>query len=707
LHHLLFPQADGDLEALLHGELRLPENLLAEHAILRQAYGLSSAIETVHSLFTQQHSLEMIGYHYDLKPKNILVKGGKFLLTDFGLSRLELVDTGSIQPQRKFQGWYYAPECLSSRGEIDGRKADVWSLGCILAMIATFLHSSHGGVKSFEESRKTHTNIPGPMTTKSFHANGRLNTAVPRWLEKISKESPSAWLQETSCLILQQLCVASNERPDMPTISRELFFISQKSVFEYCCRRYLKLQEEVEDPISLRVESERYRIWGESVGFTQDYGKCHAEVISAFCTRDRFQQFSSGIYNSMIDIEDELQFIESWSANSNVLIMKPTYVRLKALNDKLQYILPQHIVDGMTSSLHTAMLDGKSGEELLNMSNTFQSNPTPEYNSIGALAEIKQVLSETDDATEEHDNVLSPVHSISVEKQFGIHSLGTSKRSEEAEDEPALFEWIEFGRHPDGKLQSRVPKIARLFSNRRKVECSGLCVLPCKGYYKDDRRYALIYEIPRWNINPPQTLHDLINGSKARRSRPDLGERFELARKIVNCVLEVHKVSWVHKSICSNNIIFLRATPEERISVSSPYLIGFNHSRGNNPQTFTEGLVAEQRLYYHPEYLRNQHGFLPEYDFYSIGLVLLEVGIWRTLNHVVKDMDSSLTAGELQKKLVSLCEDHLGHLMGSQYRDAVKVCLHTTDFTTARNREIEVRNEFEIEVVNRLARCRA
>ncbi|KAF8242912.1 kinase-like protein [Wilcoxina mikolae CBS 423.85] len=715
VHNLIFPLADGDLEALLRGKIHRPPNLRHNHTILREAHGLSSAIETIHNFFVGDYDLKMVGCHYDLKPKNILVKDDKFLLTDFGLSRLELSDD-IPESQIKVQGFYYAPECLPTLGGFRrsdaGKESDVWSFGCILAMIITFLQYGPNGVMEFEMNRRAKTHVPhrGTFTTKSFHANGQLNPAVQGWFRRIKAESQSACMSGTVELVRKLLKINPKARPQMSVVTEELFFLAHKAMFEYSCDRFLRLLREMSSlspggpaAVELEMESKRYRIWGETAGFKGEYGDIRKEITT------RPQDSSSGISGILTDIEDELQFIESWSARR----LSPTFFRLKTLNDKLWASMLPQLVDKMSRALQSAMLDGKTTEDLQYISNTLRSDISSEYNDISALAEFKHYISdskakeEVDTNPDKRDEFLLRDSDVHITLQFGDHSLGTIKRQEDDNKSSALIEWITYDSHWNRKLYARVPKIARLFSNSTKVEHSGLRVLRCQGYYRDERkkRFGLIYEIP--TLNPkPINLRKLIKNTTKRSDRPMLGDIFELARKIVYCVLEVHKVGWVHKSISSYNIIFLPKTAPEPIPVVSPYLIGFNHSRGDHRQTATEGTVdaESQRQYYHPDYLQNDHGFRPEHDYYSVGLVLLEIGRWRTLGQITQRM-GGLTLHQRSEELVKECVENLRSSMGDRYCDAVKACL-TSDFGEGRDRN-EIRDQFEAKVVNRLAKCQA
>ncbi|OCL13410.1 kinase-like protein, partial [Glonium stellatum] len=87
--------------------------------------------------------------HKDIKPKNILIKDGNILLTDFGMA-LDWNESGQTttnQEQRKSPK-YCAPE--TTEGESRNSKADIWSLGCVYLEIVTVLKGqSRRNMKEF------------------------------------------------------------------------------------------------------------------------------------------------------------------------------------------------------------------------------------------------------------------------------------------------------------------------------------------------------------------------------------------------------------------------------------------------------------------------------------------------------------------------------------------------------------------------------
>ena len=125
LNILMTPVAECNLNEFLVEPFRWPEH--------RQYLGfwfepLASALSYMHDLSCR---------HKDIKPANILISGHNVLLSDFGTSfDFSASDSGShgaafMTPR------YCAPEVANKSRR--GRKADVWSLGCVFLEMATVL----------------------------------------------------------------------------------------------------------------------------------------------------------------------------------------------------------------------------------------------------------------------------------------------------------------------------------------------------------------------------------------------------------------------------------------------------------------------------------------------------------------------------------------------------------------------------------------
>src|SRR5271156_1749173 len=109
-HNFLFREATGgDLHELLSKETR-PAEFQDDEAFYLAICGLASALDQLHDYSNDDLKLKVIGCHHDLKPRNVLVDGGKFILADFGLSTMT---DAKEDPKTLFQDrdlYFAAPE---------------------------------------------------------------------------------------------------------------------------------------------------------------------------------------------------------------------------------------------------------------------------------------------------------------------------------------------------------------------------------------------------------------------------------------------------------------------------------------------------------------------------------------------------------------------------------------------------------------------
>ncbi|KAK4622003.1 hypothetical protein CLAFUW4_07094 [Fulvia fulva] len=89
-------------------------------------YSLASAVDYMHSLSCR---------HKDIKPANVLISGRKVLLSDFGTSYQFSMDNSTSTGPGFMTPRYCAPEV--ARLGARGRKADIFSLGCVFVELIT------------------------------------------------------------------------------------------------------------------------------------------------------------------------------------------------------------------------------------------------------------------------------------------------------------------------------------------------------------------------------------------------------------------------------------------------------------------------------------------------------------------------------------------------------------------------------------------
>ncbi|KAH8801524.1 hypothetical protein F5884DRAFT_862218 [Xylogone sp. PMI_703] len=206
--------------------------------------------------------------------------------------------------------------------------------------------------------------------------------------------------------------------------------------------------------------------------------------------------------------------------------------------------------------------------------------------------------------------------------------------------------------------------------------------------------------------------------------RLELGVRFQLAKKFIDAIRMMHCVGWVHKNISSENIIFFAArhmsthgvmgpdpNSPQQIGFDEPLFVGIGDPRLDDtlgePHTYylTRGdeiPTPDLDYYHHPDRRADPlMRYSRSHDIYSIGVVLLEIGIWRPLEEVayVQSEDFLDTQKQFQKLALKL-----DGITGSIYGNVVRRCLaiNTRERTEAQIKDL---SRFCAEISASLDRC--
>lgn len=162
------------------------------------------------------------------------------------------------------------------------------------------------------------------------------------------------------------------------------------------------------------------------------------------------------------------------------------------------------------------------------------------------------------------------------------------------------------------------------------------------------------------DVGPMTLASVLANESKRSSWEHLLQEKFALALALVRSVHHMHQSGLYHERISTSTIIFFPSSLLSTKFFARPYIIGFS---------LVETYGDPELKYLHPQFLQNESRFKPIYDFYSLGMVLLEIGLWKRIEE--PPWDSKQFRNVLLTKYVPL----LGHTMGDNYRHAVETCL--------------------------------
>ena len=227
--------------------------------VFGQCIGLAGALAFLHNdLFLNDGSSEQLQcYHLDLKPQNVLVferdepngVQGNYIwkISDFGISKIKHCKRrGSsespghhvsflemifrpIKPSNgssgvnnsRYGGTYAAPEARLENDKVT-RKSDVWSLGCLITLVLTYLDSGKTGIADFRDSR-----LQGRDNDRFFETNlpvigteavDKLHPSVPKWLDGLvakaheRSEHEGKAVEKASQYVLESMLLADEEK---------------------------------------------------------------------------------------------------------------------------------------------------------------------------------------------------------------------------------------------------------------------------------------------------------------------------------------------------------------------------------------------------------------------------------------------------------------------------------------------------------------
>ena len=126
------------------------------------------------------------------------------------------------------------------------------------------------------------------------------------------------------------------------------------------------------------------------------------------------------------------------------------------------------------------------------------------------------------------------------------------------------------------------------------------------------------------------------------------------------------------------NVVFSHHSQRDfkEIAYREPYVIGFDYSRLETEDQYTDGPDERMRAeYQHPAYRSGTEAFKTPFDYYSFGLILLEIGLWSPLRKIY-DRNREASPEVLAQIYEDQCTTRLLKAMPRRYANAVKQCFH-------------------------------
>lgn len=223
------------------------------------------------------------------------------------------------------------------------------------------------------------------------------------------------------------------------------------------------------------------------------------------------------------------------------------------------------------------------------------------------------------------------------------------------------------------------------------LSCHG--VIKCLDANHAPSRFEFVFKIPPALRNPTSLRAVLVQGHNDHA----LNDRLDLAKQLASSVLFIHSAQFVHKNIRPETVLVLES---ESSGIGVPFLVGFEKFRPIDRHTHRAGDTRwERNLYRHPKRqgLILEEDFTMQHDVYSLGVCLLEIGLWTSfvlweaaaeepspnlilgIDDLLRLKDERKKAFEVKNILVTMAKERLPNRMGRKYTDVVLACLTCLD----------------------------
>ncbi|KAI9171436.1 hypothetical protein HJFPF1_00919 [Paramyrothecium foliicola] len=393
---------------------------------------------------------------------------------------------------------------------------------------------------------------------------------------------------------------------------------------------------------------------------------------------------NSRLFSKILKVGDVTAFFLGQSITIN------THTHLcPDFNDGLERLFPPAQLSSFQRAWTHQLLE--SAQRDLDQLSLLENASSGIYPKLTASANLKRLRINLDAKPQ---SSFKPTFALKVARS-ALELLDEDPRRCQARHEAAgdvVVEWVDYDRDA---VEERVIHVRRMDDLARMMHSASQChpdlhSIDCVGYTDDkaNSRYGLVYKAPSPSHS---TLHTLISSGDLKT--PDLNDRIQLAQTLAVALWSLHSLDWLHKSLCSTNILFFpsafstsahSSTASAALvpDISVPFLSGFDASR---PELDTALSLAPKRpsigdLYRHPASVRGRP-HCKAFDIYSLGLVLLEIGLWKVLQSYYKSHYSAERWRD--KVVVSVLVPGLASKVGRRYKEVVEMCLGAKEEMTS------------------------
>jgi hypothetical protein len=551
---------------------------------------------------------------------------------------------------------------------------------------------------------------------RAFHDGTRLKEQVHEALAQVESETDSPAFSGLFELLKKMFAERSMDRPNTKEMKNRLERIALQALIQELLDAIAKLRKGTGTNVfqmALYLEDTRFRAWAGALRLIPLRQQSFNSIVQIPAS---FPELCEPLEGAIESMKSPLLFETSEHNESFVLSA------LRQCNDKIYDDLPKPLSKNANGLFQILFTETASSQSLLSISKA-TAKELPGYENTCRIAAIKHMSflylqnSEDVDGSSKIEQSLIEKDMLPDNFQARPDIYWYNAGYAQDQQQKVLVEWRGYGKNLDDeiafeKVQKQVETMFRriqgLVAMLRQPKSSNFRVLDCLGTFNDSEnlKFGIVYDFPDKH-SAPIRLHYLLKGGGAKGIRPPhIGQKFTLAKALAACLQDVHLSGWVHKDINSYNILFFRSASQlNEENYRTPFLIGFQYSREDEQGAYTSGPDSsdETRQYQHPCYRKGSTSFRREFDYYSLGLVLLEIGVWESLGNVYNRQPMS-SPSVLRDEYIRICDRQILDRMGPIYSEVTRTCLQAE--SRLGGAEADAAIDFQRHVIDKLEICR-
>ncbi|KAJ5909518.1 hypothetical protein N7504_004161 [Penicillium tannophilum] len=311
----------------------------------------------------------------------------------------------------------------------------------------------------------------------------------------------------------------------------------------------------------------------------------------------------------------------------------------------------------------------RSGTEKLSTARHVRDALKPEPRQVGSL-----FLSESKIHSARHSEILhatSKVIEIGGVGMFILDSADCSSRKD---------------------ASTFAKNVRHLAMRLHQVDANAFHLLKCHGVAritdpntKQLLSFDFVFNFPE-GCSAPQSLRSHL----LSRATHSLNDKMRLAKQLATSINYVHVLDFVHKNIRPETILIFEGNGS---LLGQLYLLGFRAIRLADNKTLRLGnSIWSENIYRHPDRQGRSPDtdYVMQHDIYSLGVCLLEIGLWDSFvssegraNFSLPEFESDPSAfnrnSMLKDYFMALAKAQLPIRMGEKYAEVVVNCLSCMD----------------------------